>query len=66
MRDPGHQNATWTQTKQTCAMFLDKLRVFYFALHGVLALLIDAQAIAPDVSDGLVQMYERNDLATIV
>ena len=28
--------------------------------------LIDAQAIAPDVSDGLVQMYERNDLATIV
>ena len=48
------------------AMLLDKLRTFYFVLHGALALLIDAQSIVPDVSSDLYQMYERNGLAAIV
>ena len=47
-------------------MLLDKLRVIYFVLHGVLALLIDAQSIVPDVSSDLYQMYERNGLTAIV
>ena len=48
------------------AMLLDKLRVFYFVLHGVLALLIDAQSIAPDISGDLYQIYERNGLTALV
>ena len=52
--------------KTSAAMLLDKLRTFYFVLHGALALLIDAQSIVPDVSSDLYQMYERNGLTTIV
>ena len=47
-------------------MLLDKLRVIYFVLHGVLALLIDAQSIAPDISGDLYQIYERNGLTALV
>ena len=59
---------TWRHVDKTsrAAMLLDKLRVIYFVLHGVLALLIDAQSIAPDVSGDLYQIYERYGLTALV